>query len=107
MKRNLAIRSIAFLLVFVFIQKMGAGLYTHQLLHVQKGEKASAIPGESKVTAYSCSCIDDFAMPFTEIPAITVAPALSSFFKIYRPLFSEKVILSARLFNPLRGPPLS
>lgn len=96
-------RIIALLLLFVFMQKTGAGLFLHNMLHASSEERA--LPDEDKTgVSYACSCIDDFLVPFEEAkePAIVhpliVHPPSVAF---YVATTSHKVDESLYL----RGPP--
>jgi len=103
MKPNrLILKSFAIILLLVFSQKIGAGLYLHNWLHTTNCKQSSPIG--SNVVGYACNCVDDFSMPFAESlePATQTIPSTEvefiSFHKFLIPL-------SATFFYSLRGPP--
>lgn len=105
MQRKTIIRKIAaVLLVFVFMQKTGAGLFLHNVLHASS-EKIS-LPDEDSKTglSYACSCVDDFLLPFEEtkepvvVHPILVHPSSVTFY-VATTSYSIDEPLS------LRGPP--
>jgi len=105
--RRFILRCASFVLLLVFSQKVGVGLFLHNLLHNQDTSRPlqSSSKEGAKEISYACNCIDDFLMPFTgsEEPVI-VAPLVSheaplSFFRTDIPFRSA--------FHPsLRGPPV-
>jgi hypothetical protein len=104
MKRpSLILRLTAFLLLAVFSQKMGGGLLVHNLLHTQTS-KTSQQDEKNKDINYTCSCLDDFLMPFDEVadPEFTVssAPLISQY-----SFYSSKVYTYRTFHFSLRGPP--
>jgi hypothetical protein len=61
--RAILLRWAAFLLILVFSQKSGAGLFLHNFLH--SGSFAEEAPDNKATQAvnYGCTCIDDFLTP--------------------------------------------
>ena len=106
MNRNPAIKFIAFLLLLVFIQKMGAGLYLHKWLHIQQCEKPSSAPVNEKAITYSCSCIDEFSMPFLDLGIEIVNPDEALICPVSHAAFAEEIAVAPFLYNFLRGPPI-
>lgn len=88
--RSFIIRCAAIFLLLVFSQKSGAGLLLHNALHT-----------ESSIT---CSCIDDFLMPFTEAdqPAIALIPEKH---QLPVAFFADDIHFHTSVFTSLRGPP--
>jgi len=86
---------------------MGAGLFVHNLLHdkatsdqppIQKSESTKEIN-------FSCSCVDNFLMPFTEADQ----PVVSSIVAVYpKPVngYTEQPYQVSLIFSSLRGPPV-
>jgi hypothetical protein len=105
--RPFILRCTAILFILVFSQKSGAGLFLHNLLHTGN---TSQIPEKqhenSKELSYSCTCLDDFLMPFdgseetVYFPPVTTSIVLDTFFEVRIPF-----IISV-LSSP-RGPPAS
>jgi hypothetical protein len=101
MKRpSFILRIVAFVLIILFSQKTGAGLFYHNLFHTKAGTEMPA----DKNQGYSCSCIDDFLMPFEEAtvaidPIICIQPLTTS--QAFNDDPSFRFILSPLL----RGPP--
>jgi len=103
MKPNQRIlKSFAIILLLVFSQKVGAGLYLHNWLHAINFEQSSPIG--SNVVKYSCNCVDDFSMPFAETldcfdqPITSAEGEFIGFRKFLVPF-------SPTFFYSLRGPP--
>jgi hypothetical protein len=104
--RPVILRYIAFFLLLVFSQKAGAGLFVHNLMHKTSSNKTSPEQDnqKDKEIGYSCSCIDDFMMPFMEADEqVFTAPLVSvhSFFSSYH----ENIIFCDTILSLLRGPP--
>jgi hypothetical protein len=107
MRRNSILRfSVAFFLLLIFFQQMGAGLFVHNLLHEgRKKEHVSSNATESKKgIRFACSCVDDFLMPFMAAEEFTFSAKCSSYIS-----FNEYANEAAPASNPshasLRGPP--
>lgn len=106
-QRPLISRCIAFFLLLVFIQKAGAGLFVHNIIHQTGSTKNSGLPSneKNKEAGYSCSCIDDFMMPFAEADPISIpAPAISTLTYFIAP--ADAAVFSATVHSFLRGPPV-
>lgn len=104
--RLFILRCAAFLLILVFSQKAGTGLFLHNLLHTQKiiDQHPDKEDQKNKDLSYACGCIDDFFMPFDETqikictdPVLPVANPV-----IY---FRESILFQTPLYSSLRGPP--
>ena len=104
MRSNLRIlKSLAVILLLVFCQKVGGGLYLHNWLHANACKQISHTGGEV-VTGYNCSCIDDFSMPFADNAETTfqlAVPIRSEFITSY----NSFVPYSSTFFHSLRAPP--
>ena len=96
------IKIFAVLLLVLFSQKVGAGIYLHNWLHAKSCKKASQ--NNSNTVSYNCNCIDDFSMPFAEPVIETV-----SFVTVPHPDFVSSYIASMpdvfHVFHSLRAPP--
>jgi hypothetical protein len=98
-------RIVSILLLLILIQKMGGGLYFHNFFHVtgniEVSDKTQMSAGHLN---YSCNCIDDFYLPFTE-----PATELTLLAPVSHLSFSSTCITSHSdselFFSPLRGPP--
>lgn len=105
--RPFILRCAAFLLILVFSQKAGAGLFLHNLLHNTAAN--DKIPGEqenenNKKFSYNCSCIDDFLLPFDGAnPPVYSQPVLV--FAILVTFFEDHISFHTPVFSSLRGPP--
>lgn len=104
--RPFILRLAAFFLIIVFSQKAGTGLFLHNWLHTSNSRTASS-PDENKQgneINYSCSCIDDFLLPFDEAvepvytPFVSVPETPVSFYYNETPFHSPELSF-------LRGPP--
>jgi hypothetical protein len=104
--RPFILRCAAFLLILVFSQKAGAGLLLHNLLHTTT--ENSKIPEQedekSKEFSYSCTCVDDFLMPFAEAEVPVYAqPVLA--ISVPFTFFENNIPFHTTIFSSLRGPP--
>ncbi|PZR27924.1 MAG: hypothetical protein DI535_08250 [Citrobacter freundii] len=105
--RRLILQCASFLLLLVFSQKVGGGLFLHNLLHNQD----TATPyqpvkqdNNSREIRFACNCIDDFLMPFTEAEEIVLPQPVTEHFA------SRTHFIAGTSFRPviaanLRGPP--
>lgn len=64
--RDIIKKIATFLLILVFSQKMGMGLYLHDWLHTNKIHSTASSPLSSEELSYACNCINDFTTPLTE-----------------------------------------
>jgi len=94
----------AIVLLLVFAQKMGGGLYLHNWLHVKNCEQSIPKTAGKNITSYSCNCIDDFSMPFTENDEKIVG-VISALNIEYSSSFKSLIPLSSSFFFSLRAPP--
>ena len=100
-------RVIAVLLLLVFFQQMGAGLYIHNLFHnseeLEQTVSKQAI-GSNEINP-GCSCVDNFLMPFVEAD-VAILPG--NFPTHLKPAdsFSERTYFTSLIFSSLRGPPI-
>lgn len=95
-------KCIAFICLLALSQKMGAGLYFHNLFH-NKDYKSAA---DNRTTKYSCNCIDDFTTPFTETSSIELPP-VASFYADCTSFYNESIPFSFHFYNSLRAPPVA
>jgi hypothetical protein len=104
--RPFILRCAAFLLILVFSQKAGAGLFVHNLLH--SGNTAKEFPvkqhDNSKELSYSCTCIDDFLLPFNGNEEQVYFPPVSNP-KVPDTIFEDRIPFHASILFFLRGPP--
>ena len=100
---RLTVKSLAIILLLVFCQKVGGGLYLHNWLHANNCRQSTHTAGQV-VSGYNCSCIDDFSMPFAENSEIIVQ-AISSTEAKFISFYKFLIPFSSALFNSQRGPP--
>jgi hypothetical protein len=102
--RSVIARCAAFFLLIVFLQKTGAGLLFHDLVHAKAANEAAAGSDNTADVSYTCSCIDDFLMPFTQAdePVGSIVTTEQVEFIAYHPV---SVPFHSSVFSPLRGPP--
>lgn len=94
-------------LLLVFSQKVGAGLFLHNLLHTQDTSLAaqpSKQDGKTKEISFACNCIDDFLMPFTEAEEISLPVPVASYDQP-RPDLVAGITFRPVIVANLRGPP--
>jgi hypothetical protein len=105
-RRPFILRCAAFLLILVFSQKAGTGLFLHNLLHSPAADNKIPEQGneKSKDFSYNCICIDDFLMPFaeTEVP-VYAQPVLA--ISVPFTFFENNIPFHTTIFSSLRGPP--
>lgn len=97
------VKSFAILLLLVFCQKVGGGLYLHNWLHANACKQFAHTKGEV-VSAYNCSCIDDFSMPFADNPELVYQPARQIETE-FSPSGNSFVPFSSTFYHSLRAPP--
>jgi hypothetical protein len=102
---RLTLKGFAIILLLVFCQKAGGGLYLHNWLHSNTC-KQSPHPAGEVVSGYNCSCIDDFSMPFADNPEKVYQPASSMEIE-FVPSYQSFVPFSSPLFQSLRAPPFA
>jgi len=97
------VKSLAIILLLVFCQKVGGGLYLHNWLHANNCRETQSTG--ANVSGYNCSCIDDFSMPFAgSLEPVTqrISSTEIEFISFYKFL----VPFSSTYFSSLRGPPV-
>src|SRR5258706_9457382 len=104
--RPFILRCAAFLLILVFSQKAGAGLFLHNLFHSTTAN--NKIPGQenekSKEFNYNCTCIDDFMMPFDGSEEPVYSPPVSTRI-IPETFFEDRIPFYNSILSTPRGPP--
>lgn len=99
-KNKFILRSLALFMMLVFVQKAGAGLFYHNFFH---SNSHSELPAD-KGNGYSCTCIDDFLMPFDETAEPVIAHPVSEI-AIITFFFKETIHFCTPVLSSLRGPP--
>jgi hypothetical protein len=106
MKRNAFKRcGIAFLLLLIFFQQIGAGLYIHNLEHKSKTQSHSQHNEAAKEINFSCSCVDNFLTPFIDADELVVDRPIT-FHAAVTIFFAERVYFTSIIYPSLRGPPV-
>jgi len=100
---RVTVKSFAIILLLIFCQKVGGGLYLHNWLHANACKQFNHA-GVEVVTGYNCSCIDDFSMPFADNPE-TVYQRVPSTKTEFTPSENSLVPFSSIFFYSLRAPP--
>src|SRR5688500_7598270 len=104
MAGNRVIQKIAtLLLILVFSQKMGMGLYLHNWLHANKSHTAST-PLTNEELSYACSCINDFTAPLTETAIQELPQPVSTEF-VPASITIVTLPVVYKYFHSLRAPP--
>jgi len=105
-KKPAILHFFAILLILVFSQKSGTGLFLHNLLHNQNiiVEHPGKEDQKSKDMGYACSCIDDFFMPI-EGSGIIICPQPVLHPDIPPAFFKEQISFYTSDIISLRGPP--
>jgi len=99
---RLTIKIFAIILLLVFSQKVGGGLYLHNWLHANNCKETQS--SSTNVTGYNCSCIDDFSMPFAENAEIISQP-IPLIKAEFNPVDKFLTPFSSKFFYSLRAPP--
>jgi len=105
-RRTAILRFSAILLILIFSQKSGTGLFLHNLLHKQNiiAEHRDKEDQDSKDLGYACTCIDDFLIPFDEAPETAYSqPLLHPDVPVAYTI--EQFLIHTPVFSSLRGPP--
>jgi hypothetical protein len=104
--RPFIVRAAAVLFILVFSQKSGAGLFLHNFLHTK--HTAKGIPDKqhdnSKELGYSCTCMDDFLVPFDGSEELVYSPPLTIHI-IPETFFQNRIPFYSSFISYLRGPP--
>jgi hypothetical protein len=105
-KRPIILRFVAIVLILVFSQKSGTGLFIHSLLHTgnMAGESPLKKSEKDKHLGYACTCIDDFLMPFVEAGETGSVQFLVKFV-IPGTFFKEHIPFRTSILSFPRGPP--
>ena len=107
MKGNRIITKLTTLvLILVFSQKMGMGLYLHNWLHAStQHATSSSKPLQGQEIQFACGCINDFNLPFTEttVPELP-APGITVHKPHTEPVYSFRTV--TKYFRSLRAPPV-
>lgn len=109
MRHNNSIRrGISLILLLVFFQQIGGGLFIHNLLHDKKQQEQTQVKkhDDAKEISFACSCVDDFLMPFIEAGE-PVATLPSVVYSNPANAVAEPVYFTSLIFSALRGPPTS
>jgi hypothetical protein len=105
--RSIRARILSVLLMLIFFQQMGAGLFVHNLFHgKERAEQLTTSKAiDNKDINIACSCVDNFLMPFLDA---AIAVSLSPFQLHIKPVdsFSERTYFTSLIFSSLRGPPV-
>jgi len=104
--RTLPKKGITFLLLLIFFQQMGAGLFVHNLVHDNKSDQSPIEQRENgREINFACKCIDDFLMPFVaddQLPVLKKPDLVLFSYNIY----TESIYHIPLLASLLRGPPV-
>lgn len=104
--RSFILRCLTFLLLLVFSQKIGVGLFLHNLLHKETAVGKFSNNSTNKEVSFACNCIDDFLMPLEEAEEPVVFPAIIVH-QAHEPFFETIITDNSPLHFSLRGPPAS
>ena len=92
------------LLILVFSQKMGMGLYLHNWLHAPKQHTTASKPITGQEIQVACGCIDNFNLPLTETTIPEIQVPVKEVHQLHQtPVFTLPVIY--KYFRSLRAPP--
>jgi hypothetical protein len=104
--RTISKSTIGFLLLLIFFQQMGAGLFVHNLVHNNKSDKTPIEQQENgREINFACKCIDDFLMPFVADDQQPVLKKPGLVLLAYDK-YAEPTYHTVLLTSLLRGPPV-
>lgn len=92
----------AILLLVLFSQKIGVGVYLHNWLHNSTAKESPAAAN----TSLHCNCIDDFSTPLTTTDTEITIPALSVYNEQHF-YFQRSFTSFQKIYHSLRAPPAS
>jgi len=100
-------RGLAVLLLLIFFQQMGAGLFIHNLLHdkTSTGQFPYKKGDGAKEVSFACSCVDNFLTPFVETTEAIVSEMPVAWAKPVNS-YIEQIHPVAILTAGQRGPPV-
>ena len=101
---SLISRCIAFILLLIFTQQIGVGLYLHNHLHGKKFSQPLSSNSTGQGINNKCSCIDDFSMPFNETLVELISP-ITKKPPVHFTYYYQTIPFLSRLFSSLRAPP--
>jgi hypothetical protein len=103
--KSIITRITTILLLLVFTQKMGVGLYLHNWLHASQQHATSSKPISGQEIQFACGCINDFNLPFTEVTVPTIEVPVTIVNQPHRaPIFAVPAVY--KYFHSLRAPPV-
>jgi hypothetical protein len=103
--RPFILRCATILLILVFSQKSGAGLFFHNLLHASNSKQISGKQHDnSNELSYVCTCIDDFLMPFDGSEEQVYSPPVSNWI-VPDSFFEARIPFTTSILSSPRGPP--
>lgn len=97
---------VAFLFLIMLGQKIGVGLFLHNLFHTTEHKQSATTTPDNKAINFACNCIDDFSSPFDETISID-PPALIIHQGVLVSFYQQSAPAVFYLFNSLRAPPPS
>ena len=107
--RNTAKKIIAFLLLFLFIEKSGLRLWIHTHYHLsattQPLSTSDTITHES-VSEKCCDCLDDFFIPLTYTDKISLSILPAQYCEIFYVHYKDSISGFSTFSAQLRGPPI-
>ena len=103
---KLITKFVAFLFLLMLGQKVGVGLFLHNLLHASEYKESAATGSDDKAISYACNCIEDFSMPIVEEKSIVLS-AINIYPDVFVSIYHQFVPTAFFLFSSLRAPPVS
>lgn len=108
MMQKINVRTVAFMLLLAFVQKLGLELWLHDWLHEPQGVHLLVPRDRDKASLQQspiqCHCLDDTLMPLIQSASFTYAAPHKQGSAL--PASGYVSVLSTlRIFSSLRGPP--
>ena len=106
--RKANLRAISFVLILIFTQKLGLGLWLHNWLHHPRGSHSSAFMANGRacleLQPAKCHCIDDALMPLIKSHPLEYQEHQKHLLALLLTGYPA-AISRDKIFPALRGPP--
>ncbi len=101
---------LAFLLLFLFLEKAGLRLWIHTHYHLSPAASSFAKSNEDTtihkwVSEVGCDCMDDFFIPLSFTDTIIIASPAQDYFEVYYSFYRSSLASHNNYTIQLRGPP--
>jgi hypothetical protein len=106
--RKANLRVISLVLILIFTQKLGLGLWLHNWLHEPRSSQSTTIRNNAgpfvELPPVKCNCIEDAIMPLVESKPFVYLAYQQYLLVLHGNAYSD-VLSQEKVFSALRGPP--